>query len=76
MRHSKQQTMSSSARRLQNETQQSMPDSAQFNTYKNVLENTARIAETEQNSSAQQFIEGERSIYIEEAKIVPEIPLE
>ena len=29
-----------SINKLQNETQQSLPDSAQFNTYKNVLENT------------------------------------
>ena len=68
MRHPKQQTMSSSARRLQNETQLSAPDSAQFNTYKNVLENTVRNAETEKNST-QQYVE------IEEAKIAPEIPI-
>ena len=61
--------MSSSARRLQNETQLSAPDSAQFNTYKNVLENTVRNAETEKNST-QQYVE------IEEAKVAPEIYIE
>ena len=69
MRHLKQQTMSSSARRLQNETQLSAPDSAQFNTYKNVLENTVRNAETEKNST-QQYVE------VEEAKVAPEIYIE